>query len=48
MTQTFTIKRGDTSPSLLWELEDTETNLVAATVLFNMKRKRDGVVILYD
>lgn len=46
MSETFNIKRGDTSPALLWELEDPETNLIGATVVFNMKRARDGVLVI--
>ena len=33
----FIIKRGDTSPSLLYALSPTSINLTGATVVFNMK-----------
>jgi hypothetical protein len=46
MSQTFTIKRGDTSPSLRWELADTEINLTGASVIFNMKRLYNGAVVV--
>lgn len=45
MTQTFKIKRGDTSPSLQWELNDPNINLAGATVIFNMKRMHNGNLV---
>ena len=46
MTQTFTIKRGDTSPALRWELANSEIVLTGVSVVFNMKRIRDGVLVI--
>lgn len=46
MSETFNIKRGDTSPALLWELDDPTINLDGATVVFNMKRARDGQLVI--
>lgn len=37
MTQTFIIKRGDTSPSLKWEITYPNINLDGASVVFNMR-----------
>lgn len=36
MTQKFIIKRGDTSPSLKWEITYPNINLDGASVVFNM------------
>lgn len=46
MSQTFTIKRGDTSPSLRWELATSETRLNGTTVVFNMKRIYGGALVI--
>lgn len=46
MSETFNIKRGDTSPALLWELEDPTINLEGASVVFNMRRHRDNVLVI--
>lgn len=46
MSETFTIKRNDTSPAIRWELEDPDTNLAGATVVFNMKRSSDGEMVI--
>ena len=37
MTQTFIIKRGDTSPSIKWEITYPNINLDGASVVFNMR-----------
>lgn len=44
MQETFYLKRGDTSPSLLYALFPTDTNLTGATVRFNMRANDGGVV----
>lgn len=41
MSSTFTIKRGDTSPSLLYALSPASVILTGASVVFNM-RAADG------
>lgn len=46
MSETFTIKRNDTSPAIRWELEDPDTNLVGASVVFNMKRSSSGDLVI--
>ncbi len=47
MSETFNIKRNDLSPSIRWELEDPDTVLTNATVVFNMKhRGENGEVVI--
>ena len=46
MSETFTIKRNDTSPAIRWELEDPDTNLVGASVVFNMKNTVTGALVI--
>ena len=46
MSETFTIKRNDTSPALRWELEDPDTNLAGASVVFNMKNTVTGALVI--
>lgn len=42
---TFTIKRGDTSPALVYALTPAaEVNLTGASVVFNMRRRAGGVI----
>jgi hypothetical protein len=36
----FTIKRGDTSPALLYALFPSTINLAGSTVVFNMRKRR--------
>lgn len=45
MKTTFYIKRGDRSPNLVYTLIP-QTNLTDATVVFNMREKRSGTVII--
>jgi len=45
MSDTFYIKRGDTSPSIKYALEPTTTDLTGASVLFKMKTDADVVKI---
>lgn len=45
MTETFYIKRGDTSPAIRYALDPAETNLTGATVRFQMKL-RGGAQVL--
>lgn len=44
MQETFYLKRGDTSPSLLYALFPTDTDLTGATVRFNMRVNSTGVI----
>jgi hypothetical protein len=44
MMETFNIKRGDTSPSLLYALIPSSTVLTGATVRFSMKDHLSGAV----
>jgi hypothetical protein len=44
MSGIFQLKRNDTSPALLYEL-DRAVNLIAASVVFNMKEP-DGTVVV--
>jgi hypothetical protein len=44
MQDTHHLKRGDTSPSLLYALDPTSVVLTGATVRFNMKHRDTGVV----
>lgn len=44
MRETFYLKKGDTSPSLLYALIPEDTDLAGATVRFNM-RARDGAAV---
>lgn len=44
----FSIKRGDTSPGLLYALTPTTVNLTGANVVFNMKDRRTGEIVLYQ
>lgn len=45
MTQTFKIKRGDTSPAIQIEISPADLNVIGATAVFNMKRHGGAVVI---
>lgn len=45
MTQTFKIKRGDTSPAIQIEISPADLNLIGAAAVFNMKRHGGAVVI---
>ena len=45
MSETFFIKRGDTSPAIRYALEPADTNLTGAAVRFQM-RVRGGVQVL--
>ena len=47
MSRNFPIKRGATSPSLEWQLEDPDKVLTGATVLFSMRRLR-GTTLTVD
>lgn len=44
MIETHHMKRGDTSPSLLYALTPTSTDLTGATVRFNMRAASAGAV----
>lgn len=44
MQETHYLKRGDTSPSLLYALYPASVDLTGATVRFNMKNRDTGVV----
>lgn len=44
MSDTLTLKRGDTSPALAYALQPTTINLTSATVVFNMRNKSTGTV----
>lgn len=44
MQDTFYIKRGDTSPSLLSAIFPLDVDLTGATVCFNMRAKDSGAV----
>jgi L-serine deaminase len=44
MMETFNIKRGDTSPSLLYALSPASTVLTGATVRFSMRDHQSGAV----
>ena len=44
MTETFYIKRGDTSPSLQFALAPASVDLTGATVRFSMRDRSIGVV----
>lgn len=44
--QTFTIKRGDTSPALLLELGGAEISLAGATVVFSMVPFPAGAAVI--
>ena len=44
MAETFNLKRGDTSPSLLYALDPASVDLTGATVRFNMRPTTGGVV----
>lgn len=44
MRETFHIKRGDTSPSLLYALLPVDTDLTGATVRFNMRLNDTGAI----
>ena len=46
MSETFTIKRNDTSPAIRWELDDPNINLVGASVVFNMKNTVTGALVV--
>jgi hypothetical protein len=41
----FTINRGDTSPSLVWQITSPIETLVGSTVVFNMKSQRGTVIV---
>ena len=45
MSETFYIKTGDTSPSIIYALTPTSVDLTAATVRFSM-RSRAGVLVI--
>lgn len=45
MQETFYLKRGDTSPSLLYALTPIDTVLTGATVRFNMRLNNGAVKI---
>jgi hypothetical protein len=45
LSRTFTIKRGDTSPSLRFALEPESVDLTSATCTFQMRLRRGAVVI---
>lgn len=44
MIETFHLKRGDTSPSLLYALSPATTDLTGATVRFNLRPANGGSV----
>lgn len=44
--QVFTIKRGDTSPSLVYSLRPTTVSLAAATVRFKMRERGGGATLI--
>ncbi len=45
MQDTFYLKRGDTSPSLIYALDPSSTVLTGATVRFNMRLSGGAVVV---
>ena len=45
MRETFYLKEGDTSPSLLYALSPATVDLTGASVVFNMRRKGDAVKV---
>lgn len=45
MRETFYLKKGDTSPSLVYAITPTTTDLTGATVRFNMKLNNGAVKI---